>query len=142
MKYLQLGIGNAKLKNDVVIVDLPAGFTCPYSKDCGDKVNPKTGKMIFNPKAKFRCFAATSELISPAARVKRWRNYNLIRKYDTSKEIAELIAASFNANLKAQNAAKVRIHSSGDFFNQKYFNAWLIFAKAMPEKHFMLIQRA
>jgi len=136
MNLLKLGTGNAKLKNDIAIVDLPAGFTCPYSKDCGDKVDPVTGKLIKNPKAKFRCFAATSELISAAARRKRWHNFNLIKECKSSKEIADLIINSLNANKFTKAAPKVRIHSSGDFFNQKYFNAWLLVANAMPEKTF------
>ena len=136
MELLKLGLGNAKLKNDVVIFDLPAGFCCPFSKDCGDKVDPVTGKMIFNPNAKFRCFAATSELISAAARRKRWHNFNLIKKQKTVKDIAELIIASFNASFIIAKAPKVRIHSSGDFFNQKYFDAWVLVASLMPEKTF------
>jgi hypothetical protein len=135
-KLLRFGIGNAKLKNDVAIFDLVAGYTCPFAKDCGDKVDPKTGKMIFNPKAKFRCFAATSELISPAARNKRWGNFNLLKTAKTAQKMADLIIASINADKKAKKAPKVRIHSSGDFFNQTYFNAWLLVAEALPEKTF------
>lgn len=135
-KLLKLGIGNAKLKNDVAIFDLPAGHFCPFAKDCGEKVNPKTGKLIFNPKAKFRCFAATSELISSAARRKRWHNANLIKACTSVTDIANLIIASFEANSKTAVAPKVRVHSSGDFFSQKYFDAWMKVAKAMPNKTF------
>lgn len=136
MELLKIGIGNAKLKNDVAIFDLPAGWTCHFSKDCGDKVDPITGKLIKNPEAKFRCFAATSELISPAARKKRWRNYNLLLERKTSSEMAKLIIASLLADKKTKVAPKVRIHSSGDFFNEKYFKAWLLVAKEMPDKTF------
>jgi hypothetical protein len=133
---LKLGVGNAKLKNDVGIFDLPAGHTCPWAKDCAEKVDPTTGKLIKNPEAKFRCFAATSELISKAARVKRWHNYNLLREKTSSDEMAQLIIDSINGNKLTKVAPKVRIHSSGDFFNQMYFDAWLIVAKSMPEKIF------
>lgn len=133
---LKLGIGNAKLKNDVAIFDIVAGETCPFAKDCAEKVDRITGLLIRNPEAKFRCFAATSELISKAARNKRWHNLDLLRECKTSQEIADLIIASFEADKKAKNAPKVRVHSSGDFFNQKYFDAWMIVAKAMPEKTF------
>ena len=136
MEFLKLGSGNAKLKNDVAIFDLPASFTCPFAKDCGDKVDPLTGKMIFNPEAKFRCFAATSELISSAARRKRWHNFNLIKDCKSDTQIAKLIVASIEANKLTKNAAKVRIHSSGDFFSQMYFDAWVKVAKLMPEKIF------
>lgn len=133
---LKIGIGNAKLKNDVAIFDIVAGHTCPFAKDCGDKVDRVTGKLIKNPNAKFRCFAATSEMISTAARKKRWHNLDLIKSCKSSKEIAKLIINSFKADLKANYAPKIRLHSSGDFFNQMYFDAWVLVAKAMPEKTF------
>jgi hypothetical protein len=136
MKLLKLGLGNAKLGKTVVTFDLVAGWSCPFAKDCGDKVDPLTGKMIFNPKAKYRCFAATSELISSAARRKRWHNFNLVKSLHTAKDIADLIIASINSNAKTAASPLVRIHTSGDFFNQMYFNAWLIVAKRMPEKTF------
>lgn len=136
MELLKFGIGNAKLENDVAIFDIPASWTCPFAKDCGDKVDPITGKMIFNPKAKFRCFAATSELISSAARRKRWHNFELLKTAKTAEKMAQLIINSLNANKKTAVAPKVRVHSSGDFFNETYFKAWMIVAKAMPEKTF------
>lgn len=136
MKLLKLGLGNAKLGKMVVTFDIPASWTCPFAKDCGDKVDPLTGKMIFNKKAKFRCFAATSELISSAARRKRWHNFNLLKELKSSAKMADLIIASINADKKTAIAPLVRIHTSGDFFNQTYFNAWLLVAKAMPEKTF------
>ena len=136
MELLKLGVGNAKLKNDVAIYDNPAMFTCPFAKDCKEGVNPETGKLIVNPNAKFRCFAATSELISAAARRKRWHNFNLLNQAKTTLKMKELIIASINANELTKKAPKMRIHSSGDFFNQAYFNAWLAVANAMPEKTF------
>ena len=133
---LKLGIGNAKLKNDVAIFDLVAGHCCPFAKDCAEKVDRVTGKLIPNPNAKFRCFAAVSELISTAAREKRWHNFDLLRSKKTAKAMAKLIIDSFKDDEKAFLAPKVRIHSSGDFFSQTYFDAWLLVAKAMPEKTF------
>lgn len=133
MELLKIGIGNAKLKNDVAIFDLPAGWTCPKSLDCGDKVDPATGKLIKNENAKFRCFAATSELISKAARNKRWHNYNLIREQKTIDDAASLIIASLKATKHFKTIKKVRLHSSGDFFNEKYFLSWVAVANAMPE---------
>jgi len=135
-KLLKLGIGNAKLKNDVVIFDLPAGHSCKFAKHCAESVNPTTGLLNINPKAKFRCFAATSELISKAARNKRWHNFELIKEQKSAIKMAKLIIASINADDKTRVAPKVRIHTSGDFFNQIYFNAWLMVAKAMPHKTF------
>ncbi len=136
IKLLKLGVGNAKLNKDMAIFDLPAGWTCPYAKDCGDKVCPTTGKLIKNAFAKFRCFSATSELVSPTARRKRWYNLELIKSCKTSDDMANLIATSILTNKDTKKASKVRIHTSGDFFNEKYFKAWLTVAKLMPEKMF------
>jgi len=136
MALLKLGTGNAKLKNDIGIFDIPAGHTCPFSKDCAESVDRYTGKLNKNPNAKFRCFAATSELISAAARRKRWHNFELLKEAKTTNAMAQLIIDSLNANKHTKVAPKVRIHSSGDFFNQNYFNAWLLVANAMPEKTF------
>jgi hypothetical protein len=136
MNTLKLGIGNAKLTNDIAIFDLPAGHTCPFAKDCAEKVDPITGLLIRNPNAKFRCFAATSELISSAARRKRWHNFNLIKEQKTAKQIANLIIASFENDKKAIKVAKVRVHSSGDFFNEMYFKAWMLVAKHFSDKTF------
>ncbi len=134
--YLKFGIGNAKLKNDIAIFDLPAGHSCTFAKDCAEKVDRITGKLIKNPNAKFRCFAATSELISSAARQKRWHNFDLIKTAKTENAMANLIIGSFNADEKAKNVVKVRVHSSGDFFNEAYFKAWMKVAKAMPDELF------
>lgn len=136
MRHLRFGLGNAKLGKTVATFDIPAGWTCCGSRDCGDKVDPQTAKLIPNPNAKFRCFAANSELIFPTVRTKRWNNFNLIRLHKTENEIAKLITVSLFADSKATKAPIVRIHTSGDFFNQSYFNAWLKVAKAMPEKTF------
>ena len=47
--------------------------------------------------------------------------------------MAELIIASIKANVHFNTIAKVRIHSSGDFYNETYFKAWLLVSKSMPE---------
>ena len=135
-KLLKLGVGNAKLTNDVGIFDTPAGWTCCGAKDCAEKVDPTTGKLIVNPKAKFRCFAAVSELISTAARNKRWHNFNLLKECKSSEQMAKIIIESIINNKFTNVAPKFRIHSSGDFFNQMYFNAWIMVAKYFPEKTF------
>ena len=43
MELLKIGIGNAKLTNDIAIFDLPAGWSCSFAKDCAEKVDPNTG---------------------------------------------------------------------------------------------------
>jgi len=134
MNLLKLGTGNAKLGKTTVIMDLVAGTCCPFAKDCNEKVDRKTGKLIVNPDAKFRCFAAVSELISVVAREKRWYNFELLKACENEQEMAQLIIDSINSQKATKEAPLVRIHSSGDFYSETYFKAWMLVAKAFPEK--------
>ena len=89
--------------------NLPAGHTCPYAKDCKILVDKETGKFDTVGK-KFRCYAATSERF-PAVRNSRWENFNDVKN---GKPI----------NIP-KDATHIRIHGSGDFFSQEYFDMWL-----------------
>jgi len=100
--------------------NLPAGHTCPFARDCKIKVDRVTGKFDIIGK-KFRCYAATSERF-PAVRESRWRNY-------------EGILAGEPIVLP-KGATHVRIHGSGDFFSQKYFDQWLKVTIENPNVHF------
>ena len=50
--------------------------------------------------------------------------------------MAELIINSIKLDKKVSETKKFRIHTSGDFFSQKYFDAWVKVAQSMPEKIF------
>jgi len=66
----------------------------------------------------YRCYAASDEAKSPQVRAARHWNFELLRR-ETEHEMFRRIQASLPKKAKI-----VRIHVSGDFFNQKYFNAW------------------
>ena len=100
--------------------NLPAGHSCPYAKDCKIKVNKKTGKFDTIGK-KFRCYAASAERF-PAVRKLRWSNYDDVL---AGKEI-----------IIPEEVTNVRIHSSGDFFSQKYFDKWLEVCRKHPNVKF------
>ena len=139
MKTLRFTVGgNAKLDRLTVIFDLPAGHSCPFAKDCLSKatVNPKTGKtkLVDGKHTKFRCFAASQEVIFKNARNLRWNNFNILKNLDKAGMVAAI-----KAGIEAENVTefqKFRIHSSGDFFNQTYFDAWLEVAASMPNSIF------
>ena len=128
---LKFVTGNAKLSKDTAIFNIPAGWTCPQAKDCKAKVSPDTGKLIQFEGAKFRCYACNSELISPQARKMRWSNFNALTNKGTVEGIAMLIENAIY-QLKLDKIKKVRIHESGDFFSQRYFDAWIEVAKLFP----------
>lgn len=122
----------AKFKNlkgrQVVSFDLPAGYTCPMASLCLSKADRVTGKITDGKDAQFRCYASSLEAVFKPARAMHWHNFDLLRKSDN---MVELIENSLPADIKI-----VRIHSSGDFFNKKYFQAWVAVAVNHPEISF------
>jgi hypothetical protein len=132
MSKLKFGKGNAKLdkyKTPIVTFSLPAGFTCPGAKLCKSRAMEKNGtRYIADGKdTQFRCFAASQEVLYTNTYNARRHNLKAIRDCNTSRQIANLIWDSLPRNAKI-----VRIHVSGDFFSQKYFDAWVTVATENP----------
>lgn len=130
-ELLSFGVGNAKLGKNIHTFSLPAGHTCPGAFACMAKADRKTGKITDGPDQQFRCFAASAEAIYPSTRNSRWRNLELLRKARTRGAMAELINASL-----PENATIVRVHVSGDFYNEEYFMAWMAVGHARPHVKF------
>jgi hypothetical protein len=103
--------------------NLPAGHTCPQANECLLKADRETGKMTHGKNQVFRCYAAMTERF-PAVRDARWSNLEAIR---ASKNMVNLISATI-----PKKADRIRIHGSGDFFKQSYFDAWLEIARLNP----------
>jgi hypothetical protein len=99
--------------------NIPAGHSCPNARECLVKADRETGKMVNGRDQQFRCYAAQSERF-PSARKSRWRNFELLKSAKTEARIAALINRSLPTN-----ASRIRIHGSGDFFNQRYLDAWI-----------------
>ena len=131
IKKLIFSKGNAKLGKTTAIFNLPAGHTCPAAKLCMSMVGRVTGKLVDGPHTQFRCYAANTETLFPNVRKSRWGNFDKL-KGKSVVEMAELIQAS----LPKRNTVLVRIHSSGDFFSQDYFDAWLKVARDNPSLTF------
>jgi len=74
----------------------------------------------------YRCYAASDEAKSPQVRAARHWNFELLR-HETEHEMFLRIKTSLPKKAKI-----IRIHVSGDFFNQKYFNAWVNIARVTP----------
>jgi len=127
---LHLGRGNVKISDAIYTFSLPAGFTCPFAKECLSKANRFTGKIIDGKHCKFRCFAATQECRFPSIRKSRWANFDLL-KGKSLADMAGLIQYSL-----PQGIGMVRVHISGDFFKESYFLAWLNIALNRPETVF------
>ena len=128
---LRFGMGNAKLSKSIATFSLPAGHSCPFAKECLSKTDKFTGKIIDGQHCKFRCFAASEEALFTTVRKSRWHNFDLLRSNSTESEAAKLIQRSlpYGSNI-------IRTHVSGDYYNEKYFLAWLNVALNNPFKIF------
>jgi len=133
---LKFSFGNTKMKKlanylrinkrQVASFDLPAGYTCPAARACRSYAHRKTGKITDGKNAEFRCYAASGEALYTRARNNRWENFDSLR--EAGENTVALIESSLPKGLKV-----LRIHSSGDFFTKKYFDAWVEIARIHPE---------
>ena len=128
---MKLTKANKKYYGDTVYeFNLPAGHSCPCACKCLTKADKETGRQTAGEQRVFRCYASSAERF-PSARKSRWTNFDTLRQMNTKEKMVESLLAMFTGKEKA-----VRIHGSGDFFNQKYFDAWLEVCKALPSVEF------
>ena len=100
--------------------NLPSGFSCPFASECLVKVDRVTGKFD-NKSNSYRCYSAMQERF-PAVREHRWKNFDFLR--------------SGGVPIIPPQANAVRIHMSGDFYSQDYFDMWLQICKENPSVEF------
>ena len=139
---LKMSKQNKKLKK-TLIFDINAGITCPMANECKSYVvmnaNGKTS-LKDGENSIFRCFAASQENQYPNVYKARKYNLDLIKKtldsdYAIPLKTIRLIQDSIEKHI-TKNIDKVRIHSSGDFFNGKYLRTWLAVARLNPQLKF------
>jgi hypothetical protein len=128
---LKFGKGNAKLSKDIYTFSLPAGHSCPFAFECKASADRSTGKIKDGKNQVFRCFAASQEALYTNTRNARWYNYDLLKGLKTVSKMTDLIVDSL-----PPKATTVRVHVSGDFFSQAYFDAWMAVARIYPKKKF------
>ena len=131
MALLKFSGNNSKMKKlskatgkKVYAFDLPAGWSCPAAQTCLSKADKVTGKITDGKDATFRCYAASLEAVFPACRKLRWHNFDLLQN---TSNMYQLLEDSLPSETEI-----IRIHSSGDFFNAKYLEAWITVAGAHP----------
>ena len=125
MSNLRWSIHNSKVsKLDAVSFGIPAfksadGFkTCPQAGACAPI-----------------CYARQGTYRWPATIKAREHNLKRARECDTPAGRVGFILDA-NLDLKRIKACLVRIHDSGDFFNQRYLDAWKEIARQNPSKTF------
>lgn len=128
MTKLSFSNSNRKIGKEVYTFNLPAGHTCPFADICHSKADKNNGKITDGETTVFRCYAASQEVLYANVRKSRWENYEVLKAIGKNPiGLADIINDSLPKKAKI-----VRIHSSGDFFTQEYFDAWLIVAKNNP----------
>ncbi len=121
--------GNAKLAGNIATFSLPSGYTCPGASACLSFANRQTGLITDGRATQFRCFSASQECVYKNVRTSRWNNFELL-KGKTRKQMRELILESLIPS------EFYRVHVSGDFFSQDYFDAWMDVARRRPTRKF------
>jgi len=125
---LSISPKNAKISHPYLA--LPAGYTCPYANICKtltprdrSKIDPDS--ILVQDYGDIRCYASSEEAQYPNAQKLRWTNKDLLDKFDKNGK-ANLILDSLNYFEYENGKLNIfRIHESGDFFSQEYFDAWL-----------------
>jgi hypothetical protein len=128
---LVFSVGNAKIAKDTAIFSLPAGHACPSANLCLSKADKFTGHIQDGPNTEFRCFSASTETLHTNTRIARHRNFEFLKVLRTSEKMAAQLLKDL-----PKKVSKVRIHPSGDFFTQSYFDAWIMVATARPDLTF------
>tara|TARA_B110000503_G_scaffold6425_2_gene8798 strand:+ start:190 stop:933 length:744 start_codon:yes stop_codon:yes gene_type:complete len=140
MEQLKFSKGNSKLGEHIHTISLLSGWSCPFANDCLSKahINEETGKKYLKDgkNTKFRCFSASQEVLYKNTYNQRKYNFDLVKK-KSKDEIVSIIKDSL-----PKKATIIRIHVGGDFFNQKYFDAWLQVSKDIPNVLFYAYTKA
>ncbi len=121
----------------VYSISLPAGYTCPFAKDCHARAvlqDDGTRKIVDGPDTVFRCFSASQEAQYKATYTARHRNLALLK---ASEAPARLILDSLESKMPKRmhgpdGTGLVRPHISGDFYSLRYLNAWASVARMRP----------
>ena len=115
-------------KSEVASFNLPCGYTCPMAHECKSMADRVTGRITDGAHTKFRCYGASLEAVFPSVRAIHWGNYETLIN---SNNMVDTISSLITDRIKV-----MRIHSFGDFFTKKYFNAWLEVASRFPKISF------
>ena len=152
---LKYAVGNNKF-DDIITFSIPAGHSCPFAKDCRSCAtlkaqrshNTANAKGKFSgfgiqdgPHTQFRCFTAIDEVMRPAVRNARWHNLLTLLHVLSKGKMATV--KLIERNLPSVRFGRpMRPHVAGDFFTQKYFDAWMEVARRNPNRIFYAYTKA
>ena len=120
----RLTYGNIKLKG-ILVWDLPAVTTCPSCESC-----------------KSACYAVKAQLLYPMTMAFRWTNL-LLYLLDPAWLGNRILLQMKD---RARGYTSLRIHASGDFFDQEYVDWWVQIVtaarKMLPPFHIYAYSKA
>ena len=146
MKLLKFSKANAKLKDlyntaigqqwcdggrKIYLFNIPSGHTCPGAQDCLARVKlDENGKRYIEhgENQKYVCFMGTLENAFTSFFKLTRSNFDTLKSLKSTRSIVDHLEfyLPFDAGI-------VRVHGGGDFYNEKYFLAWLELAKNHPD---------
>jgi len=139
---------NAKLKRLAKQIGVPvrtfnlvSGYACPFAKECKSRaVQNADGKLHVQDgkHCRFRCFSASQEAFYRNLFEQRMSNFMALRSCENAAAMADLILKA----MPKKTGMVYRIHVGGDFFNQNYFDAWIIVAEQRPDDYFYTYTKA
>jgi hypothetical protein len=109
----KFNINNTYYTGEVYEWNLPTGVYCPFANECKVLFNRVTQKFIAR-RGQYKSYASLAERV----RNRRWDNFDFVSKGGKPKIPKQCKA--------------LRIHGSGDFFSQAYFDLWLTIARENP----------
>lgn len=109
--------------------DLLSGHSCPFADKCLSKAiqTPEGRRIQDGPNTEFRCYSASQEVLFTNVYNSRRENFDALRG-KSKQEMFSILESAL-----PKNAGIVRLHSSGEFFSQDYFDAWLALAICNPD---------
>jgi len=121
-----------KNRRKIYSFDLISGHSCPFADKCLSKVIIVDGrrKIVDGRNTEYRCFSASQEALLTNVYNKRSNNFETLRQKTTDEMVAII------SDIMPNNLGICRIHVAGDFFNKKYFRAWLQVAELNPDRLF------
>ena len=129
MKLLKTSLPNSKIPYNSFSIS--SGDSCPDCTIFKAKVRVINGQrfLIDGKESQIRCYSASQEAQYPSVYNMRKYNFDLLKACKSVNEIYNLLDAS----IPKIKFSPFRIHVGGDFFNQRYFDAWLKLALNNPK---------
>jgi len=128
-KTRALRTGNSKLGKDVPVFNLQPMATCPgRTKGCAGKSG--------------YCYACHGNYLYPSHMV-NWKNN---KAFANSRHFVPAmvrdIAIHKSRVARKGESLRVRLHSTGDFYSQRYLNNWIKVANEHPDVQFLAYTRS